>query len=375
MKNIFYISIFQHCFIILRYYGSMKILFTRFPLESAHGGAEKQTISLMLGLQSRGHAVSFLGSCPVLLELCAQHGIPHVEVQIGKPPVTKLGAITFFWRKRRMQKKLRGILNEFHDLDALFMLSLSEKIVLTETALRKNIKVIWQEHDTVGRWLTSNPSLPKLTQMSARVTTVCVSELSAEIFRGLGYQNVVGIPNGVALPPDSFTLHEFDETLRVGCIARLSPEKGVDVLLEAMQKVNDATLLIAGKGPLYIQQSPTVNLRYEVPDINSIYKEIDVLVLPSRKEDPFGLVVAEAMLRGIAVVCTDACGIAGYLQDGNDALIVPAENPGDLAVAINSLYDSSVRAKLAQAGKDTALKKFTVDSMVERYEDMLNNVH
>jgi glycosyltransferase involved in cell wall biosynthesis len=329
----------------------------------------------MQGLMNRGHDVSFLGSCPVLLARCKQLGIGNRELEIGNPPVTKWDAISFYWRKRKMQRLLINALDSLQPTpDALLLLSLTEKILLTPIALSKGIKVIWIEHDTVGLWLTKNPSLPKLQKMSANVTTVCVSELSADIFRNLGYQNVIGIPNGVPLPPESFTKHEFDETLRLGCIARLSKDKGVDVLTEALRNIEDATLLINGKGDMHIPSSPTVTLKANVSDVNDIYKEIDVLVLPSRKEDPFGLVVVEAMLRGIPTICTDACGIAGYLEDGSDGLIVPADSSGALSQAIKQMEDSETRERIGAQGKKTATEQFTLERMVENYENVLSPV-
>ena len=65
---------------------SMKILFTRFPLESAYGGAEVQTLSLMKGLRDRGHAIAFAGSCKTLLRLCREEGFPVIELRIGPRP-------------------------------------------------------------------------------------------------------------------------------------------------------------------------------------------------------------------------------------------------------------------------------------------------
>lgn len=350
----------------------MKILFTRFPYTSANGGAENQTTSLMQGLVERGHKVQLLGSCPELLTRCKKLGIGNRKLVIGNPPVTKWDAISFYWRKVAMKQKLHKALKNIGNVDAICMLSLSEKILMTPLALKKGIKVFWIEHDTVDDWLAKNPSLGHLQKMSEHVTTICVSDLSADIFRNLAYKNVIAIPNGVELPPTDFVKHTFDETLRVGCIARLSEEKGIDVLVEAIGNVDDVTLLINGKGDQYIQQSRNVTVKAEVPDINTIYKEIDVLVLPSRKEDPFGLVVAEAMLRAIPVICTDTCGIAGYLDDGLNAFIVPAGDSASLAKALHHLQDTKTRATMGFAGEKAALEMFTLEKMVEHYEKVLS---
>lgn len=350
----------------------MKILFTRFPYTSAHGGAENQTENLMKELVDRGHEMSFLGSCPELLKRCDALHIANLNVQIGNPPVTKWDAISFIWRKIAMKKKLHKALDAMGNIDALCMISLSEKILLTPYALKKGIKVVWIEHDTVGDWLAKNPSLPHLKKLSNSVTTVCVSDLSANIFRELGYQEVIAIPNGVPLPPENFSKHVFDETLRVGCIARLSKEKGVDVLVEAVRNAPDTTLLINGKGDEYVQQSATVTVKAEIADINTIYKEIDVLVLPSRQEDPFGLVVAEAMLRKIPTICTEACGIAGYLDDGLNTIVVPAGDSAAITNALRKMQDSDTRSSIGFAGEKAALEMFTVEKMVENYEKVLN---
>ena len=82
----------------------VRILFTRFPFESAYGGAEVQTISLMKGLKAHGHEVSFVGSCPALIDLCNKEGISSKEIKIGPPPVSKWTAISFIWRKKKMKK-------------------------------------------------------------------------------------------------------------------------------------------------------------------------------------------------------------------------------------------------------------------------------
>jgi glycosyltransferase involved in cell wall biosynthesis len=349
----------------------VKILFTRFPYESANGGAENQTTSLMQGLIDRGHLVSFLGSCSVLLERCKQLSIEHSTLRIGNPPVTKLGAMSFVWRQISMRKKLQNALDRVGDIDAICMISLSEKILLTPYALQKGIKVFWIEHDTVSDWLAKNPSLPLLQKMSEDVTTICVSQLSADIFRNLGYSNVLDIPNGVPLPPERFRKHTAGKTVCFGCIARLSEEKGVDLLVDAIQDL-DVQLIITGAGALTIPTSKSIQVIDHVDDIEEIYTQIDVLVLPSRKEDPFGLVVAEAALRGIATICTDVCGIAGYLHDGKDTLVVPADDCKALVKAVQYMQDFEHRSTIALAGLQTAQEKFTVEKMVLHYEKVLS---
>lgn len=376
----------------------MRILFTRFPLQSIeNGGSESQTVLLMKGLLARGHAVAFAGSCPALLRMCRAEHIPAIEYHIGPPPVTKWGAISFVWRKHRMKAKLASLINEFSvhsthyrlqttnssHLDAVVMLSLSEKLLLTDSAANNGMKVYWIEHDRVGNWLKKNPWLKLLLERSRQAVTIVVSKLSRTIYLGLGWRknDVVVIANGItsSLSSGERARESSHTEFHIGCVSRLSHEKGVDLLLEAVSDLPDVSLTIVGRGPeerrirsmvdrINRNTSDRLRLIPNVDNVDAFYRTIDALVLPSRDHDPFGLVAAEAMMLGIPVIVTDACGIAGYMENGKDALIVKANAVMELKKAIISIQDSGFRIQIGQAGQNTAKEKFAVKKMVEAYE-------
>lgn len=367
----------------------MKLLFTRFPLESTHGGAEMQTISLMKGLKERGHAVAFLGSCPTLLVVCQQHSIPCAELQIGEPPVTKFGVISFFWRRKAMREKLHKTLDQFveHGLNAVFMLSLSEKILMTDIAVEKGLKVFWIEHDTIGRWLKLNPFRRTLRKLSSKVTTIGVSDLSAEMYKELGWDpaHTIGIPNGIdskrfeKLPQHTET--SIDPTFHVGTVARLSEEKGVDVLIEAIKDVPNCKLTIIGVGKMKdeldgIVKKHALEDRVTIEnywgDIGKFYQFLDLFVLPSRRHDPFGMVAAEAMTLGVPTIVTDVCGIAREIESGTDGIVCKADSVESLQKAIKEMVENPEKnAAIGKAGQRKAQEKFTMAHMLDRYEALL----
>lgn len=367
----------------------MRILFTRFPYASAHGGAEIQTISLLRGLQKRGHNIAFLGSCPTLLAMCQQFHIRTEEVHIGKPPVSKWSILHFFWQKKAMQAKLLLAFQKFqaHGVEVLCMLSLTEKILLTPYAVQAGIKVVWIEHDSVGRWLTWNPFLRTLLRLSQSVTTVVVSELSRKKYIQIGWQpqHVVSIPNGIDVSRflEEPTEKEVEDTTQVhiGTVARLDYEKGIDVLLQSIEKLPNVQLTIVGAGKQQKQleaQIATLGLQDRVAIVSHVgalhtfYNTLDIFVLPSRTHDPFGLVAAEAMCTGTPVVVTDACGIAYELAHKKNALIAKAGSVASLQTAITMLVENkNMRKVLGLAGQQKALANFTVESMVEKYETLL----
>jgi glycosyltransferase involved in cell wall biosynthesis len=88
-----------------------------------------------------------------------------------------------------------------------------------------------------------------------------------------------------------------------------------------------------------------------------VYAACDVLVVPSVStrtfREPWGLVVNEAMNRGLPVIASDAVGAAagGLVQDGRNGLVVPAGDAAALAAAIGRLgEDAQMRVRLGAAG-------------------------
>lgn len=367
----------------------MRILFTRFPLESAKGGAENQTMWLANGLKARGHAVSFLGSCPVLNEFFQKGGFKNSFLDIGHPPVTKWSAISFAWKKRAMKSAcIRAVQALPEKPDVIVMLSLSEKILLTPWAHQNGIRVYWVEHDRIGSWLTMNPWLPALRKASEDATIICVSELSRRMMAELSFNSshLVVIPNGVPTPV-SMPERKLG-AFTIGCLSRLSPEKGVDILLQALTEIPAATLSIVGSGreegylrTLIADDTKKIGMQRitlvpRVPDLETWYAGLDVFVLPSSDHDPFGLSAAEAMMRGIATVVTDACGIVGSVHDGCDVLVAKAGSATSLAGCIRRLLEPAFRAKIAKKGVEAARKHFSLDVMIERYEQCFTkNTH
>ena len=365
----------------------MTILFTRFPLESRFGGAEVQTLALMEGLRKKGHEVMFLGNCPTLLAACKQRTIDHWQLAIGYPPVTKWLAISFAWRQYWMRpvliKAIQKLIAKCQMPNAIFMLSLTEKLLLTDWAIAQGIKVFWIEHDRVGRWLTHNPWLPTLRKLSRQVITIVVSDLSRDLYLKLGWdqERIATIPNGVDLHHFVPNPNPNPNLRRIGCIARLTRDKGVDLLIEAAQDLPNVTVDIVGTGKeeVYLrrmadrvnaQTHKRINVISSVPNIAAFYHSLDVFVLPSRSHDPFGLVVAEAMAAGVPVIVTDACGVASHLAP-EEALIVKAGSVEALREALRMMQKDSIRQQFALSGPKVAREKFSLARMIEAYEKTL----
>jgi glycosyltransferase involved in cell wall biosynthesis len=171
-------------------------------------------------------------------------------------------------------------------------------------------------------------------------------------------------------------------------LGRLHPNKGFDLLLDALAMTDDIYLWIAGEGPLREEldrQARDLGLAERVrflgwrDDVWVLMKVADLLVCASRHE-PLGNVVIEAWAAGLPVVATASDGPAGLIDDGRSGLLVPLPGqPGGgseaLATAIASVaLDPSFRVRLAQGGREAYEAEFTEAAVIASYRDFFDEL-
>ena len=136
------------------------------------------------------------------------------------------------------------------------------------------------------------------------------------------------------------------------CVARLAPEKGIDVLLRAIAEAGDPrlVLVVAGDGPersrlerLAADEGARLVLPGDVAwgRIVELYVAADVFALLSERE-PWAVVVNEAAACGLPLVLSDRVGAAhDLLSDGENGTLVPAGDVSAAAAAFSSLAASA----------------------------------
>lgn len=167
------------------------------------------------------------------------------------------------------------------------------------------------------------------------------------------------------------------EGVVLGAVGRLDPQKGFDVLLDALAALPDVRLVLVGEGRSRANlegRAARPDLAGRVTfagwseDVRAHLAAVDVVVLPSRSEG-FPLTIVEAMLAGLPVVATRVGSVAEAVSEGESGLLVDADDPGALAGALRTLVeDASLRRKLGARGREIAAAAFTVDHMARAYE-------
>lgn len=204
-------------------------------------------------------------------------------------------------------------------------------------------------------------------------------------------------------------------------IGRVSPERGVHVLLEAFEQViktnPQADLIIVGPteaapfefliplsddekmkalAPLYGPQKRTDHYFYTLQAelspalrervtftggvshdlVRKFYQEADVFVFPSVCPEPFGIPLVEAMACQVPVVATNDGGVPEIISSGQTGLLVERANASELATAIRDLLNNpNKRREFGQQGRMRVEALFSwehsVQTLLEQYKTLL----
>lgn len=174
----------------------------------------------------------------------------------------------------------------------------------------------------------------------------------------------------------------------VGVFSRLAPWKGQHVLIDALPQLPEAHALLVGDALFdgdvpYVQELKALADRRDVADrvhflgfrndVPALMKACDVIAHTSVAPEPFGRVVVEGMLARRPVVATRAGGPLEIVEDGHTGRLVPPDDASALGSTLQSLLDDPEQARsLAEAGREQAEQRFSVDTMIDEVDDVLS---
>ena len=197
----------------------------------------------------------------------------------------------------------------------------------------------------------------------------------------LGPRVIRVIANGIDTAGYGFRPYRPQDRLRLGLLGQLAPHKGHEDALEALRQLGPRfELRVAGAGDdAYVRQ-----LRHRAEGLPvewagftpapEFLAGIDVLLAPSW-EEPFGLVILEAMAAGVPVVATDAGGPAGIITAGVTGYLVPPRQPAALAAAVRALAaDPEGTAALARRARALVEERYGARAMAERVEALYRSL-
>ncbi len=355
----------------------MRVLIT-VPWAQRLGGAEAMLQMALDGADGLGHEVElvFLEPGPWPQEL-ARAGFAVTVLPAGRlrEPWRAVATIV---RLARLIRRRRP--------DVIFNWSAKTQLYGAPAALLAGLAdrvVWWQQVIPDGHWLD------RLASALPARAVVCYSRAAAEAQARLrpGRATIViaaGTPAPRAGPQIRPIAHAADAPV-VGLVGRLQSWKGQDRILRAQAILRERGvpfhLLIVGGdsyglSPEYAASlsslvdelglAGAVTMTGEVPDAGPYVERMDALVNASDPE-PFGIVLLEAMARGVPVLAVDSGGPGDFIDDGQTGVLARSGDPRDLADALEPLLRSpELRARLGAAGREAYLREYTDAAMRRR---------
>jgi glycosyltransferase involved in cell wall biosynthesis len=331
------------------------------------GGTGRHVEMLARGCAQRRLAVSILGPAP------ARMLFPDVTfdaVDIAHRPRPARGAASLLRLRRLLARHAPDVVHAHGQrAGALTVLA------LVGTRRPQRPATVVTVHNAAPPGVVSGAVYRALELLTAQLAdaVLCVSPDLADRMRRAGARDVslAVVPAPLAVPPSADATGRARADIGAGgrpivlAVGRLAPQKGFDVLIEAMTILarRDPTpaLVIAGDGPLAGQladrsRAAGIDVRFlgQRADVPALLAAADVVAVPSRWEGQ-PLIVQEALRAGRPLVASRAGGIP-CLTGEDAALLVPPGDPAALASAVGALLDDHALARalgaaaLARAG-------------------------
>ncbi len=359
----------------------MRILHTE--ASCGWGGQEIRILEEARGLIGRGHEVNL--ACPAAARIYAEaprYGVPVLALPIARKSLGSLIAL-----RRHLAKTRPDIVNTHSSTDSWLA-------ALACAVLRHGPPVVRTRHisaavprNAASRWLYGGA-------VSHVVTTG--EALRRQLIEGSGVapERVTSVPTGIDTvrfsPGDKRAARKAlglnPEGRIIGIVATLRSWKGHLYLLEAFAKLarSDATLLIAGEGPMRglieeriagLQLTKRAHLLGQQDKPEDWLRALDIFCLPSYANEGVPQAIIQAMMTGLPVITTPVGAILEAVSDGETALVVPPKDASALAGAIDRLLqDPDLAARLGHAARDRALQRFSREAMLDRMESVFRNV-
>jgi glycosyltransferase involved in cell wall biosynthesis len=383
----------------------MKILLLH-DYGTSTGGAELQILSLRQGLRNRGHDVRLFASQAMPVEGYAHQADYTCFGTTSKVQViTQTANISAYWQ-------LRTVLREFQPDVVhirMFLWQLSPLIL----PLLQPIPCVYQTAVYKAICPVGTKVLPDGSPCQFSPGLVCLSSgcLTPQSWAALMVQHqlwqrwkgaidqIVALSHGMKQELEQAGLSPVDviyngvpvrsprppltQPPTVAYAGRLVPEKGVDVLLKAFAiahtQVPEAQLMIAGQGSAegdLRQLAEGLGIADRVrwlghrprTEMEDLFNQAWVQVVPSQWAEPFGNVTTEAMMRGTAVIASAVGAQPEIVQPGKTGFLIPPGEVDALAECLTKvLLHQDLAEAMGAAGRERALAHFSEERRNEQF--------
>jgi glycosyltransferase involved in cell wall biosynthesis len=341
-------------------------------------GSDRMMLESVRGLLARGWRV--VVTCSDAGPLMAPLEAAGADIRVEPVPVLRKamlnpkGLVDLVRQGGRSALRMRRMLREERP-DVVLVNTLTIPLWLVVARLARQ-PVVVHVHEAEGS--LARPKRLALTAPLALATMVIYNSEVSRRVSGVGHLERRGrtrvIHNGVRGPDQvSPARRHLDEEFRLVYVGRLSPRKGVDLILTAARQLTDGGVpttvdLVGSVFPGYewyeqqlrdqvrvLQLDQHVHFRGFQDTVWPYLAAADVAVVPSRLDESFGNVVIESLLAARPVVTADHTGLREAARGFTAAVLTATDDPVSLAERLLTVHDEWDDYRLrAEQDADTA---------------------
>lgn len=345
----------------------------------APGGVQAHILDLAEQLRMRGHEVQVTGPASESAE------VPDFVIRGGTSvPIPYNGSVARLAFGPQVTSRVRSFIRE-GDFDILHIHEPNSPSFSLAALLAASGPIVATYHASSSGSKLLRASLPFFRGQLEKIRGgIAVSEMARRWQVEMLGGDPVLIPNGVdttAFEAQRRVREARGETVEIVFLGRLDePRKGLDVLLEALQHIEeDVRVTVIGGGKA--RNVPGVQFVGRVSDEEKakILGRADIYVAPNLGGESFGIVLVEAMAAGAAVVASDLEAFAAVCDAESEqpaGRLFRTGDPLDLAQALQELIrNPSQRVALALAGTRRAQRydwSTVTESILRVYETVVD---
>lgn len=365
----------------------IRIAFVIDSIESPSAGTEKQLLLTIRHLD-RGRFLPYL---------CVLRGSAWLRESFSDCEVVEIGMASFAtpsgylailnFARFLKEKRIDAVQTQFTDGNKVGLMAAKLAGVRTVISTRRN-QGYWHTRgetlllrlldrwpscflansDDTARWLAATEKVDP-----ARIR-VLHNAIDTDAFAPAPEPERLAFRAGLGLAPDAKL---------VGIVANLRPVKAVDVFVRAAaaaaSRSPGARFLIIGEGHereslerlcAELGVSPAVRFLGSRLDVPAILGCLDLGVLTSSSES-FSNSIVEYMAAGLPVVCTDVGGAREAIETGVNGFVVAPGDVSGLAESMLRVLEGGDAARIGAANRDKARRMFSVPTVMERYQEFL----
>jgi glycosyltransferase involved in cell wall biosynthesis len=353
-------------------------------------GKEAVTVNVLKGMKQRGYPVSVLFSGwhdGVFEKKLTEAGIESKPLKLGwyylSKPLWTLDSLVHFpgalWRFLKLQRKFRP--------DIIYVDSYRPVILLAPFLKGK---VIYHVHDPHTDTRADRLML-KLANKTVDLFIVVSDFIKKDLISlGIDPKKISVVHNGISIPEVAEEKKYLNKgRMRIGIIGQVIPRKGHEDLILACSKLKAEVpfdLFIYGGGEAsYLQQ-----LKQQISELgieesvhwmgyesnkNAIYEHLDVIVAPTRNEEPFALVALESSAFKVPVIASASGGFPESIKDQLTGYIVPKSSPDKIAERLRNLfYEPEKFVGLGRNARINIQENFTSELMHCKLDGIFTSV-